>query len=930
MGKLLANIVSACSPIKTPRALIKTLQKDSGVLMEITDDFIKRRKKVHLVSFYELELTSIGPFFRRMIVEHQSAILNVPHEITIPQFSDHRNIVRFRSQQDRTFRPVVSRLKEFADDLRLGYTQQTASSLESGYFAIPFDIEIQPCSSFRGRDDVFELLRAYFLGDHQHAQRRRIFAICGLGGSGKTQTALHYALQSLSKYKTGIALLNATSPASLEADFGRLHDLLKLGESNNKVGSVRRWLAKPENSQWLLVFDNADNLDSVPIQKYFPAVNWGHIIITTRDQAAIGGIAEEGHVLRPLTTEDAILLLLDKSGIRHPTQGDTEDARVVVELLGSLPLALVQAGAFVRSRHRSLKEYCELYMTRRNDLLRFTSRLGDTEMAVLTAWEINFKQVECEAPDAVYLLLLFSFLEPSSIPEMLLHRGSSPQKRWATNGEVEEIRAEDEGVDESLTRVIQGDLEFDLAVEKLLSFSLISCNKESDGLRNFSIHPLVQYCAVQRLSPSEVRRWRWQALLLVCHAFPRSRYIDPLNGPAGRTIFPHLSRVLSEYDSMALEDGEPTFFRHELAACLLAASRFSNAKWKVEAITRTKKLLEGDDDPFLNAWLAYRESSVMRMSGMSEESDRALHSFLRDIAMPLAEDSKLTQRFNAQRGDLIISFSENLIYQGKLAEAKAELIEWKSLGTEISTLEKITLRACNITLGKILRLQGEFKEALEQLDSVLQNSFFDDFFEGTGWYRVLLSEVADLRCELGQHVEAEKLLVQELAPMREKGTQYIATGRRLQMSLAETYLQRNMYAEAETLLYDLKRVYLSSEEPDFNVKFNKFRVWASLARVSHRQSHWEDALTRWKHALSALESLKMDKGFNAGLVQASIAHTLMETGHEMDGAHMLQKAKANMASESRVFWIPLFNSRWHDFIIDGLKGFKVDYKDTDT
>nr|KMM72094.1 TPR repeat:NB-ARC [Coccidioides posadasii RMSCC 3488] len=517
MGKLLANIVSACSPIKTPRALIKTLQKDSEVLMEITDDFIKRRKKVHLVSFYELELTSIEWYstlsrflnkpsqltFYLQIVDHQSAILNVPHEITIPQFSDHRNIGRFRSQQDRTFRPVVSRLKEFADDLRLGCTQQTASSPESD-FAIPFDIDIQPCSSFRGRDDVFELLRTYFHGDHQHAQQRRIFAICGLGGSGKTQTALHYALQNLSKYKTGIALLNATSSTSLEADFGRLHDLLKLGESNNKVGSVRRWLAKPENSQWLLVFDNADNLDAVRIQKYFPAVNWGHIIITSRDQAAIGGIAEDGHVLRPLTTEDAIQLLIDKSGIRHPTHGDTEDARVVVELLGSLPLALVQAGAFVRSRHRSLKEYCELYMTRRDDLLRFTSRLGDTEMAVLTAWEINFKQVEHEAPDAVYLLLLFSFLEPSSISEMLLHRGSSPQKRWGRNGEVEEIRAEDEGVNENLTRVIQGDFEFDLAVEKLLSFSLISCNKESDGLRNFSIHPLVQYCAVQRLSPSEV------------------------------------------------------------------------------------------------------------------------------------------------------------------------------------------------------------------------------------------------------------------------------------------------------------------------------------------------------------------------------------------------------------------------------------------
>ncbi|KMP09094.1 hypothetical protein CIRG_08775 [Coccidioides immitis RMSCC 2394] len=243
---------------------------------------------------------------------------------------------------------------------------------------------------------------------------------------------------------------------------------------------------------------------------------------------------------------------------------------------------------------------------------------------------------------------------------------------------------------------------------------------------------------------------------------------------------------------MALEDAEPISFRHELAACLLAASRFSNAKWKVEAISRTKKLLEGDDDPFLNAWLAYRESSVMRMSGMTEESERVLHTFLRVKATPLAEKSELTQRFNAKRGDLIISLSENLVRQGKLAEAKAELIEWEQLSTEISTLEKLTSRARNMTLGKILRLQGKFKEALEQLDSVLQSGLLNDYFKGTGWYRVLLSEVAGLHCELGQPVEAEKLLLQELASMREKGTQNIATGRRLQMSLAETFLQRNI------------------------------------------------------------------------------------------------------------------------------------------
>ena len=68
MGKLMANIVSACSPIRPPRTLIGSLQKDSEVLLEITEDFVKRRKKVHLVSFYELELTSIGPFVRKLVL----------------------------------------------------------------------------------------------------------------------------------------------------------------------------------------------------------------------------------------------------------------------------------------------------------------------------------------------------------------------------------------------------------------------------------------------------------------------------------------------------------------------------------------------------------------------------------------------------------------------------------------------------------------------------------------------------------------------------------------------------------------------------------------------------------------------------------------------------------------------------------------------
>jgi hypothetical protein len=47
--------------------------------------------------------------------------------------------------------------------------------------SIPFDLNKQPCSFFRGRDDILRILSAYFGEDAEQLQRRRTFAICGLG-----------------------------------------------------------------------------------------------------------------------------------------------------------------------------------------------------------------------------------------------------------------------------------------------------------------------------------------------------------------------------------------------------------------------------------------------------------------------------------------------------------------------------------------------------------------------------------------------------------------------------------------------------------------------------------------------------------------------------------------------------------------------------
>lgn len=126
-GRLLASIVSAVTPIKPPRTLLGILRINSDVLVDIAQDFVKRRKTLHLVSFYEMEMTRIWPFLYRQvstyskrqsrilinsqIVEQHSAILNLPEETTIGQNSDHRGIARFRSQDDDNFQLVLESLK---------------------------------------------------------------------------------------------------------------------------------------------------------------------------------------------------------------------------------------------------------------------------------------------------------------------------------------------------------------------------------------------------------------------------------------------------------------------------------------------------------------------------------------------------------------------------------------------------------------------------------------------------------------------------------------------------------------------------------------------------------------------------------------------------------------------------------------------------
>lgn len=166
---------------------------------------------------------------------------------------------------------------------------------------------------FTGRLKIIEELHKA-LKSNKTAAISQPQAISGLGGIGKTQTAVKYAYQYWDEYKY-ILWANADSLETLILDFVAIANMLNLPnkdakEQNLVITSVRLWLETV--GEWLLIFDNADKPEL--IEDFFPSKPEGHILVTSRAQ-----IFQNLNIMTPveldkLEPEESVQFLLKRTG----------------------------------------------------------------------------------------------------------------------------------------------------------------------------------------------------------------------------------------------------------------------------------------------------------------------------------------------------------------------------------------------------------------------------------------------------------------------------------------------------------------------------------------------------------------------------------------------------------------------------------------
>jgi len=112
-----------------------------------------------------------------------------------------------------------------------------------------------------------------------------------------------------------IFYVDATNEQNIQTDL----EAIVPGDAKQSVDASLRWLSNQPDGNWLLYFDNADDVN-LKLKKFFPSCWSGNILVTTRNRELRHYTGRNADVnVRGMGHEDATTLLL------HQARAETSD-----------------------------------------------------------------------------------------------------------------------------------------------------------------------------------------------------------------------------------------------------------------------------------------------------------------------------------------------------------------------------------------------------------------------------------------------------------------------------------------------------------------------------------------------------------------------------------------------------------------------------
>lgn len=224
----------------------------------------------------------------------------------------------------------------------------------------------------------------------------------------------------------GVFWVDLTSPAAAASSYARVARLAGLLPN---VSQAMHWLSSLE-VPWLLIMDNVDS--NAQLQEYFPRGSKGHVLISTRhsDHKIHGNVGCRFFNFQGTDLLDSVELLLRAAAIPEPWGEPVLAAgEEIAQVLGCLPLALVQAGRSISTGLATLDTYLAMYERFRARMYKQHSRSSPNlglHLDLFNTFEMNLARISQtgtrEAEDAIELLRIFSFFHNENIHFEILAR----------------------------------------------------------------------------------------------------------------------------------------------------------------------------------------------------------------------------------------------------------------------------------------------------------------------------------------------------------------------------------------------------------------------------------------------------------------------------------------------------------------------------